>query len=242
MISDYTVFQAKLYPALPLLLLQALNVRRKNPTPPAFSEELTLGEGKKNILIVGESTVAGVGASSVEFTLASHLFTFLGSDYKLTNLGKNGLRVAQTYAHFGAKISGIKDSAEGILIFLGANDCFKLTHPKKFRNHLDHLISTLNSDFSPLWIYLADIPPVHLFPAFPSFLQSFLKTQRYFLQQELKAISEKNKRIIWDQLKLDFNRDFFAADGVHPSDEGYQRIAEFAFEGLKARNLVKSKS
>jgi lysophospholipase L1-like esterase len=54
----------------------------------------------------------------------------------------------------------------------------------------------------------------------------------------MKDICAENKRIIWDQLKLDFNPDFFAADGVHPSDEGYQRIAEFAFEGLKARNLV----
>ncbi len=238
MISDYTVFQAKLYPLLPVLLYQAFNVRRKNPTPPAISEELTLGEGKKNILILGESTAAGVGASSVEFTLANNLYGFLGTDYRITNLGKNGLRVAQTYAHFGDKISGIKDSTDGIFIFLGANDCFKLTHPKKFRNQLDHLISTLNSDFSPSWIYLADIPPVHLFPAFPSILQSYLKTQRHFLQQEMKAICAENNRIIWDQLKLDFNPDFFAVDGVHPSDEGYQRIAAFTLEGLKARNLV----
>lgn len=238
MISDYTKFQAKLYPVLPFLLYQALNVRRKNPTPPAISEHLTLGGGKKKILILGESTAAGVGASSSEFTLASHIFNFLGTGYRVTNLGKNGLKVAETYSHFGDKISGIHGSVDGIFIFLGANDCFHLTHPRKFRNQLVHLISDLNSDFSPGWIYLADIPPVHLFPAFPSLLRTYLKTQRNFLQKEMEAICLENNRIILDQLRLDFNPDFFAADGIHPSDKGYLKIAEFALEGLKARDLL----
>lgn len=120
----------------------------------------------------------------------------------------------------------------GIFLFLGANDCFRLTNPSYFYRSLKNLIRELESDFNPAWIYLADIPPIHLFPALPSLLQSYLKTQRVFLREEMKQIANENSKIIFDELILNLQPDFFSEDLVHPSDIGYQAIAEFAWDGL----------
>ncbi len=238
MISFYRLFQAKLYPVLPLLLHQALKVRKLNPLPPAVSEHLVLGNGQRKILILGESTAAGVGASEVKFTLAGHLSSHFGPSFQVTNLGKNGLKVAQVQAHFQEPLAAVPTPLEGIFLFLGANDCFRLTHPREFRLGLEHLITDLNSSFSPAWIYVADIPPVHHFPAFPPLLRSFLQSQRSFLRKEILSICAADGRLIFDPLEFSFHPEFFASDGIHPSDEGYSQIASFAFSGLRVRNLL----
>jgi lysophospholipase L1-like esterase len=233
--SRYRVFQAKLFPILPFLIYQAYSVRKKWPTPEARSEYIKLGNGSKKLLILGESTVAGVGASSMESTLAGNIYRLFGQEYSVINMGKNGLRVNKLLSYFSEKIKVEKAKTDGIFLFLGANDCFHLTHPTDYKGSLLNLIRSLEMDFNPSWIYLADIPPVHLFPAFPALLQSYLKSQREFLREEMKQLAKENSKIIFDEPDLNLNLDFFCEDLVHPSDIGYRAIAEFACEGIRRR-------
>ncbi|WP_075352304.1 SGNH/GDSL hydrolase family protein [Algoriphagus marinus] len=184
-------------------------------------------------MIIGESTAAGVGASSMEFTIASYLHQLFQEEYSFYNFGKNGIRVAEVLLHFKSDLEELNSTKEGILLFLGANDCFKLTNPSAFNSSLQSLIESLQTQFDPNWIYLADIPPVHLFPAFSSLMKSYLYRQREFLRTEMKKLALKNKRLIFQEISLDLVPDFFSADGIHPSDLGYQKIAEFTFEGIK---------
>ena len=239
MISAYRIFQAKLYPVLPFLIFQAIQIRKMRPLPPALSESLTLGNGTRKLLILGESTAAGVGASAQKFTLAGQFFQHLGSEFQVKNLGKNGLRVSQVTSHFKEELNSIQGKYEGIFLFLGANDCFKLTNPKIFRIELEKLILDLKNRFSPEWIYLADIPPVQLFPAFPKQMQYFLNSQRAFLQKEMISISQNQKDVLFDKITLDITSDFFASDLIHPSDAGYLKIAKFTLDGLVKSGLLK---
>lgn len=239
MVSEYQKFQAKLYPVLPFLIFQAAKVRKMRPLPPSISEDLILGKGDRKILILGESTAAGVGATADEFTLAGHLFRQLGQDFQVFNFGKNGLKASQALPNFGEKLKTIQGKKEGVFLFLGANDCFRLTHPRQFKIDLEEVIQHLKLNFSPDWIYLADIPPVHLFPAFPKLLQYYLNQQRSFLQKEMISISQSFKDVLFDKITLDVSMDFFASDLIHPSDTGYQKIAEFALEGLIKNSLYK---
>lgn len=238
MISAYRIFQAKLYPVLPFLIFQAIRIRKMRALPPAISENLIFGNGTRKLLILGESTVAGVGASTTEFTLGGHLFQDLGGDFELKNLGKNGLRVSQVASFFTEELNSIQGKYEGIFLFLGANDCFKLTNPKSFRIELEKLILLLKVRFSPDWIYLADIPPVQLFPAFTKPLKYFLNSQRAFLQKEMISISQNQKDILFDKITLEITSDFFASDLIHPSDEGYRKIAKFTLDGLVKSGLL----
>lgn len=239
MISEYRKFQAKLYPVLPFLMIQAFKVRKMRHLHPSISESVILGNGERKVLILGESTAAGVGASTQEFTLVGHLFQQLGQNFTLFNFGKNGLRASQALSHFEENLNSIPGKFEGVLLFLGANDCFRLTHPGNYRSELEGLIQYLKGNFSPDWIYLADIPPVQVFPAFPKLLQHYLNQQRTFLQKEMISISDKRKGVLFDPIKIEINPLFFASDLIHPSDAGYQKIAEFAVAGLVKNGLLK---
>jgi lysophospholipase L1-like esterase len=237
---SYLLFQTRLFPLLPYLVYEALKLKKSATRLPAISERLVLKGKSLELLLIGESTAAGVGATSSEFTLAGHIFNLYKGEYTISNFGRNGIRASEILPFFKSDLEKNSTSKEGILIFLGANDCFQLTNPKSFANSLTDLIDRLEQLFQPNWIYLADIPPVHLFPAFSSIMQSYLQSQRHFLRNEMKLISAKRDNLIFQEIQLDLVEAFFASDGIHPSDLGYQKIAEFAFAGIQ--NFIQVKS
>jgi len=234
----YFLFQAKLYPVLPYLIYKANKVQKAYPTPPAVSEFLTLGNSKKKYLILGESTAAGVGAKDPKGTIANRIFETAGPDLQVINLGKNGIRVKEAIPTFKHQLNSISGKVDGLFIFLGANDCFKLTPPNEYQRALLRLLGQINSQFQPNWIYLADIPPVQIFPAFPSILKSYLKEQRSFLRKEMKRIASLDERIVFEPIELDLDESFFSEDLIHPSSYGYSAIADFSLAGLKRANKI----
>lgn len=237
--EPYWLFKAKLIPRLPFLVAEAKKIRDSKPSLPPLSEKLVLNGGGKRLLVFGESTAAGVGASQIETTLAGHLLNGLESEFTVYCLGKNGLRVKEAVDFFHQNFWNPPLAQEGIALFLGANDCFKLTKPKDFYGQLSSLIDLFRKVLSPSWVYLADIPPVHLFPAFSNGMKRQLKIQRHYLQKEMAAISQREENILFEPISLDLNENFFSEDGIHPSDYGYQKIVEFAIKGLRDSQLIK---
>jgi lysophospholipase L1-like esterase len=235
---SYTLFKAKLLPVLPFLIAEAIAIRRRQPKLPSIVGNLTLGQNPNKILVLGESTVAGVGASQSQTTIGGQLFQLFGEKFSIRNIGKNGL-LARNAIHLleNRHQESHKDFTGGF-IFLGANDCFKLTHPQAYRIQLETLIDHIQQVLGSEWIYLADIPPVHLFPAFSSLMKKQLQIQRGYLQKEMIGIAERDSKVIYDPIYLELSQEFFAADGIHPSDLGYQKIAEFAGEGLRKRGFI----
>lgn len=230
---SYRLFQAGLFPFLPFLIAEAKAIRKSKPIPPAQSNHLILGSGDKKLLIFGESTAAGVGASKPEKTLAGQISLHFGQDSQVINLGKNGLQAKDFFNEFGEEISNFKGHVEGVFLFMGANDCFRLTEPSNYKSLLLEIINHFQKNFSPEWIYLAAIPPVNNFPAFSPRMQFFLRKQRTFLTKKMEEIKEIYPNIIFEEIDLKLSTEFFASDGVHPSDMGYEAIAQFAIDGIK---------
>ncbi|MCM0041331.1 MAG: SGNH/GDSL hydrolase family protein [Algoriphagus sp.] len=230
--APYWFFQLRLIPWIPFLVYQAQQIRKTSPNLPSQSSLLTLGQGNKHILLLGESTVAGVGASSPAHTLAGNFHRLLGESYQIETIGKKGLRAKEALSLFYQHRQEQTRKFKGIILFLGANDCFLLTNPDAFKKELENLIHQIQLATSSQWIYLAAIPPVHLFPSFSKKMQFFLQMQRNYLQAELKKIAASHSKVIYQEIPINLQPEFFSADGVHPSDLGYQKIAELAFEKL----------
>ena len=231
--APYWLFQLQLFPWLPFLIYQAKKIRKSSPKLPAQSPLLTLGQGEKHVLLLGESTVAGVGASSASATLAGNFSRIFGDSYQIETIGKKGLRVKEAFSLYLKHKNSESKKSEGVLLFLGANDCFLLTSPQVFKKELESLIQQIQVATGAEWIYLAAIPPVHLFPAFSDQMRSFLYKQRNYLLHEMEAIAVRKPQVIFHQIPMDLQPEFFSADGVHPSDLGYQKIAELAIEKMK---------
>ena len=230
--TPYWIFQLRLYPWIPFLVYQAKQVRKSSPKLPSQSSLLTLGQGENHILLLGESTVAGVGASAPAHTLAGNFYRLLGETFQIETIGKKGLRVKDALSLYHQHRKSEATKSKGVILFLGANDCFLLTSPDAFKKEVEALILQIQINTSAQWIYLAAIPPVHLFPAFSKKMQSFLQVQRNYLQAELEKIASNHPKVIYQEIPMDLQPEFFSADGVHPSDLGYQKIAELAFEKL----------
>lgn len=230
--TPYWFFQLRLYPWIPFLVYQAKQIRKSSPNLPSQSSQLTLGYGKNHILVLGESTVAGVGASSPAHTLAGNFHRLLGESYQIETIGKKGLRVKEALSLFFQHRKEQTRKFKGVILFLGANDCFLLTSPDAFKKEVETLIHQIQLATSSDWIYLAAIPPVHLFPALSKRMQAFLQLQRNYLQAELEKIASTHPKVIYHGIPMDLQPEFFSADRIHPSDLGYQKIAELAVEKL----------
>ena len=230
--APYWLFQLQLFPWLPYLVYQANNVRKSSPKLPSQSSLLTLGQGEKHVLLLGESTVAGVGASAAAHTLAGNFSRMLGDSYQIETIGKKGLRVKDAFSLYQLQKKSRTTTSEGVILFLGANDCFLLTSPQEFKQELRSLIQQIQVETDANWIYLAAIPPVHLFPAFSEQMRAFLSKQRAYLQREMENIAANDTKVIYHAIPMDLQPEFFSADGVHPSDLGYQKIAELAIEKM----------
>jgi lysophospholipase L1-like esterase len=228
----YWLFQLQLFPWLPYLVYQAKKVRKSSPKLPSQSSLLTLGQGEKHVLLLGESTVAGVGASAAAHTLAGNFARMLGDAYQIETIGKKGLRVKDAFSLYQLQKKSRTATSEGVILFLGANDCFLLTSPQEFKQELRSLILQIQVETDANWIYLAAIPPVHLFPAFSEQMRAFLSKQRAYLQREMEDIAANDPKVIYHAIPMDLQPEFFSADGVHPSDLGYQKIAELAIEKM----------
>jgi lysophospholipase L1-like esterase len=228
----YWLFQLQLFPWLPYLVYQAKKVRKSSPKLPSQSSLLTLGQGEKHVLLLGESTVAGVGASAAAHTLAGNFARMLGDSYQIETIGKKGLRVKDAFLLYQLQKKSRTATSEGVILFLGANDCFLLTSPQDFKQELRSLILQIQLETDANWIYLAAIPPVHLFPAFSEQMRAFLSKQRAYLQREMEDIAANDPKVIYHTIPMDLQPEFFSADGVHPSDLGYQKIAELAIEKM----------
>jgi lysophospholipase L1-like esterase len=230
--APYWLFQLQLFPWLPFLAYQAKKVRKSSPKLPSQSSLLTLGQGEKHVVLLGESTVAGVGASSESTTLAGNFSRIFGDTYQIETIGKKGLRVKEAFSLYLRHKKSRSKKSEGVILFLGANDCFLLTSPQVFKKELESLIQQIRVDTNAEWIYLAAIPPVHLFPAFSEQMRSFLSRQRAYLQREMEDIASNYPKVIYHPIPMDLQPEFFSADGVHPSDLGYQKIAKLAIEKM----------
>ena len=103
---------------------------------------------------------------------------------------------------------------------------------------MKNLTEHISAESDPDWIYLADIPPVHLFPAFSLRMRSFLKEQRNFLQKEMADLAKENPKMVFEAISLDLSPEFFSEDLIHPSDLGYQKIAEFAVDGIRKAGFI----
>ena len=231
--APYWLFQLQLFPWLPFLVYQAKKVRKSSPKLHAQSPLLTFGQGEKHVVLLGESTVAGVGASSASTTLAGNFSRIFGETYQIETIGKKGLRVKEAFSLYLKHKNSESKKSEGVILFVGANDCFLLTSPQEFKKELESLIQQIQVATGAEWIYLAAIPPVHLFPAFSEQMRSFLYRQRNYLLHEMGAIAARKPQVNSHQIPIDLQPEFFSADGVHPSDLGYQKIAELAIENMK---------
>lgn len=226
-------------PLLPILYFQGKKIRENVPNLPEAKNPKgyikTASEKTLKMLVIGESTIAGVG---VDF----HENGFTGALAKKISEETNHSILWRVYAKSGytAKmvrkriLPTIEDStADIIVIGLGGNDAFKLNSPDVWIYQINLLMKTLKRKYPKTPIYFTNMPPIKEFPAFTNAIKFVIGNLVEILGKRLhKRVSKKenvhyNNEIItletWQKRHhLVGEPSIFFSDGVHPSKLTYQ--------------------
>ena len=243
-------------PILPILYYQGKRIRRNVPVLPEAREPYGtvkgFGSENLNIIILGESTIAGVGVDTHKEgfagAFAHKLSELTGMNIVWNVYAKSGFNARQVNKSLVPHIK--EENADCIIIGLGGNDAFELNRPIRWRKHIGQLIESLQNRFSYTPIVFTNMPPIREFPAFTPFIQWTIGNLVEILGDELESLVNSYRNVHFMSKKITFDEwikrthlgntvsDFFS-DGVHPSKLTYelwgQDMANYIFE----RGIIK---
>lgn len=223
-------------PFAPFLYLQGQYVRRKvGRLPDAAGDKHGVfangAEGVK-MLVLGESTAAGVGASTHETGLAGQFAKFLGEkigkSVRWQVVGKSGITVGRTIKELVPEIGDEK--FDYIMLALCGNEVLSLHSPRVFRRDMRRLLAILQEKNPDATFFITNAPAVRLSPVLPFTIKFILGHLSALHDANARELTAKMPRVFYFHQPTSVPADFFA-DGLHPSEAGYtawsKRMIEF---------------
>ena len=216
----------------PVLMAQALHTRRTTLRLPeadgARHGQWGHGAPSQRLLVIGESTAAGVGVEyqrqGLASQLARQLYQSRGVSVQWHTAGVNGARA-------GALMEIANDLSiapvDHIFISLGVNDTTGLTRRQAYYHQLLTLSHALKRHSPAARQYLLAVPPMHRFTALPSPLRQLLGWRARQLDEKQKQLAGQPpgylQHIHYPELEPP---SLLAEDGYHPGPRGYRAMAK----------------
>ena len=222
----YFVGAAIIAPFSPFLYLQGQYTRWKVGVLPDAAGPTTgkTGDGcAAKLLVIGESTVAGLGASTHESALAGqfakNLSTHIERPVEWTVVGKSGVTARETIDKLVPQIPDEK--FEYVLVGLGGNDVLKISTPARWRNDMTELLGIIRERSPEAVIFLSNCPMICLSPALPNPLRAILWELSKMHNDNIHDLTSQMHRVFYYPQPVDVTLEGFFADGIHPSERGY---------------------
>lgn len=240
-------------PVFPLMYFQARKLKRDFPDLPEAQNPGGKTEGAPglNLLMLGESSIAGVGVEDHRDAISGELTAELsGLSQKAISwqvVAKSGYTARQVREQLVARIPD--ERFDLIVIGLGGNDTFKLNTPWYWKKSMRKLVQALHQKHPESQIVITYMPPVHTFLAFSPLIRFFLGNLTKLLGREMTRLAPDydylsyfNYVVSWEHWITHSEArnpgDFFS-DGVHPSALTYrlwgQDTARFIYESVMPR-------
>lgn len=220
-----------LSPFLPFLYWQGQRTRKRvGRLPDAGGETVgKFGEDEEilNVLAIGESTVAGVGAAThseaLAGQLARHLSLQTGKSARWHAVGESGITAGETLQRLVPVLP--QTAMDLAVIGLGGNDAFKINSPYRWLRDMIELIEKLRELYPNAAILLTNTPMIRDFPVLPQPLKFVLWRLSRLHHDVIREAVGKMENVFYFDEPESVDENFFA-DGVHPSPYGYALWAE----------------
>lgn len=225
--TKYLLAGAFLLPFSPFLYLQGQLTRRKVGVLPEAGGKRggIVGSDAEpaKLFVLGESTVAGLGARTHEFALAGQFARCLGEvikrPVKWSVVGRNGVTARQAIRELLPKMPSEK--FDYILVGLGGNDVLKLSSPVRWRRDMIELLAVLRRSNPDAVIFISNCPMIKLSPAIPQPIKFFLWELSKMHDANIREFTADMDRVFYYRQPRDLEIEGFFADGIHPSEKGY---------------------
>jgi len=211
----------------PLLFAQGAYVRRvtpRLPEAPGNRSGLAGGGPSLNLLILGDSAAAGVGAASQANALAGRLVDELMPDFKVSWQlhAESGVTTRDLIARIAGVTGGRFDVA---IVSIGVNDVITGQRTRQWTVALASLLDLLESAFGVRHVLLSELPPMHRFTALPQPLRWCVGLRARRFNDELVRFAGRDGRCAVVSLKYPRDPSYLAADGFHPGEPAYRHWA-----------------
>jgi lysophospholipase L1-like esterase len=235
----YLAGAAVLLPVSPFLYLQGQYVRRKVGVLPGAGGDrrgrTAADEKAVKLLVIGESTVAGLGAQTHRTALAGQFARFLsrkiGRPVEWFAIGKNGVTARQTIRELVPQIPD--ENFDYIMLGVGGNDVLKLSSPVRWRRDMTELLGIMRKRYPDSTIFMTNAPAVHLSPVLPQPIKYILSGLSSMHDANTREFTRTWEKVYYFHRPTEVPDDFWA-DGIHPSEKGYevwsQRMIDFFTE------------
>jgi len=219
-----------------------LAVRHPHPLdPPPAPDDLlagpppTAGGAVATVVWLGDSTAAGVGASTVADILPEQVASLLGQPVRLTVLARSGARVADVLRLQLPHLAALHPSE--VFISVGANDATHLTWRSRFRRDYGRLLAGLPA--SVVQVVVLGVPDLGGAARLAQPLRAVAGWRGRELASDIRNLARRHDAIYVDiaagtgpAFRHDPER-YFAADHYHPSDAGYHLWATIVVAALR---------
>ncbi|HEV7950429.1 MAG TPA: SGNH/GDSL hydrolase family protein [Glaciihabitans sp.] len=217
----------------PVLLVQARALRRATPILPDAAQPWTgesAGPDPVRILVLGDSTAAGVGAESHHDALPGNLARALQENWQRGStwnaLGENGATARDIVERY-------LDSAtvaryDLIFLSIGANDALTVRSRGAFRRDIRIILRRLRAVNPDALIVVSSLPAFFRFELLPNPLRWILYLHSQSLELAARRVVAGEPGVLMSPPPPPYTANFFASDRFHPSASGYRDWALFA--------------
>jgi lysophospholipase L1-like esterase len=240
-------------PLAPVLIWQGRRVRRDTPKLPeacgpregidgAYKSDQSGEPGKPDkslrLLILGDSSAAGVGASHQSEALSGQLRACLMSTLAVPLhwrvVARTGIATVEALALLDEAMPDQPEAFDIALVALGVNDVTALRGVSQWLADVDRVCARLRERHLVKRVIWSGLPPMHRFPALPQPLRTVMGLHARALDRALAAHfsrdgSASGRRHIAMPLMPE---GAVASDGFHPGPLAYARWAQTLHRAL----------
>jgi lysophospholipase L1-like esterase len=197
--------------------------------------EARVPEAARRLLVIGDSTGVGTGASDPRYSVAGRISSRL-PHLEIVNLSADGARMAAVQQQLQAAPQAVYDV---VLIQAGGNDILRFTDLTRLRETTDRLLETASARAG--LVVMMSTGDVGTAPAFPFPVDMLYSWQTRRVRGLLLDAAARHGITYIDLYDPGPDNPFIsepweyhARDGLHPSDAGYR----LWFEQLAANSTI----
>ncbi len=222
-------------PTAPVLIAQGRRLLRDTPRLPDAASPWhgeTPGPNPLTLIVLGDSTAAGVGADTQAEALPGHLGRELAA---LTGRGVNWRALGENGADSREFIERYLDDAcsspvDIAFVSLGANDALGLRSRRAFARDIRTILGRLREASPDAVILVSSLPAFFRFELLPQPLKGNLYLHSRSLEDAARSVVAGLPGVHMSPPPPPYTEGFFASDLFHPSASGYRDWARFAIE------------
>lgn len=215
-------------PLVPLLAAQGLGVRsrvNRLPEPPG-ARAGTEGDGPKlRLLIIGDSSAAGVGATTQATALSGQLVAQLAHTHRV-HWRLEAATSATTRVTLDHIASLMPQTVDVVVSALGVNDVTRATSLRTWVARQKELADRMTDTYGARLVVASGLPPLGAYPKLPQPLRWVLGEQAKRLDKGLADLASDHPTLTHLPIDIPFEPRFQATDGYHPSEEAYALWAQ----------------